>query len=180
MANAKYLSEEKRSFIEDLAYLVLDEYEIEPPIGNVYDMVKKLGGEIEEGTYTDEGVFDAAVKKTGENSFCIFLSPYIQGQRRNLVIAEELGHLFLHMGYIIAPERWAKQRIGKYRLYNDSEKKKEAHQFAVALMMPKGAFARIVRENDEDGKIALHKLTSSFGIPHKEILARGIELGILE
>jgi Zn-dependent peptidase ImmA (M78 family) len=26
--------------------------------------------------------------------------------RRNFSVAHELGHLFLHMGYIVSPEKW--------------------------------------------------------------------------
>ena len=60
---------------EMLAYSLLGRYEIKSPIRDMDAVVRELGGTLEKGSGLDEVTHDIAVKKTGEDSFSIFISP---------------------------------------------------------------------------------------------------------
>lgn len=83
-----------RRMINSLAEDVLSAYNISVPIGNIDEIVEKLGGTIQKEAFFSDG----AVEKEG-NGFKIIVSPFQDEKRERFTIAHELGHLFLHMGY---------------------------------------------------------------------------------
>ena len=83
-------------------------YKIKIPIKNIEPLVKKLGGKI---VYEDLGYKDSVLIKTGNESFLIKLNKkesFNINNRINALIAYELGHLILHMGYQRDRELWNK------------------------------------------------------------------------
>ena len=106
-----------RRMINSLAEDVLSAYNISVPIGNIDEIVEKLGGTIQKEAFFSDG----AVEKEG-NGFKIIVSPFQDEKRERFTIAHELGHLFLHMGYRTNNELWEKQENNIYHRIGNSEK----------------------------------------------------------
>ena len=92
----------RRQQINSLAEKVRRGLELDVVPFPVDDAVGRLGGRIEMRSDADN---EALVKKEGD-AFVIVLGEQPEVRRR-FSVAHELGHLFLHMGYIIDPTRWA-------------------------------------------------------------------------
>ena len=52
----------------------------------------------------------AQINKIDNNKFEIIINKNISEEDKSLKIAEELGHLFLHMGFITNDEQWSKNK----------------------------------------------------------------------
>ena len=76
-----------RRMINSLAEDVLSAYNISVPIGNIDEIVEKLGGTIQKEAFFSDG----AVEKEG-NGFKINVSPFQDEKRERFTIAHELGH----------------------------------------------------------------------------------------
>lgn len=97
--------------IEDLVENILNEYDITIPIINIEELVEKLGGKV----VYDNLKFDfSCIEKTDDNSFLIkintnddyFKKYYEKENYTKRIIANELGYLFLYMGYQTNNELW--------------------------------------------------------------------------
>lgn len=93
-----------RNMINSLAEDILDIYKIGFRVDDINDLVQKLGGSIQ----MKKDFSYASLEKNGDG-FKIIVSSYQDEQRKRFAIAQELGHLFLHMGYKTNAEIWEKQ-----------------------------------------------------------------------
>lgn len=101
------MNNELRILINNLTQDIIDLYNIQIPIQNIDEVVKKIGGRVEESLDIDN-MFDGSIRKQ-DDGFIIYISPFQSTERRKFTIAHELGHLFLHMGYRINSDLWNKQ-----------------------------------------------------------------------
>jgi len=133
-----------------------------------------LKGEISEKRLDDD--ISGKIEKAG-GSFRITLNSRHPPNRKNFTIAHELGHLFLHMGYITDKEKWdaVNEYIDSpYCRIGYSEEEYEANQFAGALLMPEGEYKEFVRENkDPDGFIDISKISGHFDVSDDAARTRG-------
>lgn len=141
--------------------------------------VERLGGKVETRDAALEA--DALVKKVGD-SFKIVLATQPETRRR-FSVAHEIGHLFLHMGYIIDPDKWA--AIDEYRdspkfRFGFSEEEYEAHEFAGAFLMPAEEFRSQVRRLAKDGQAPLAPLADYFKVSTDAARVRGQWLRVFE
>lgn len=140
--------------------------------------VERLGGRIEVSASPEA---EALVKKEGD-SFVIALAAQPETRRR-FSVAHELGHLFLHMGYLIEPEKWAAideyRDAPKYR-YGFSEEEYEAHEFAAALLMPAEAFRARVAALSKGDRTPLRPIAEEFQVSLDAARVRGQWLGLFE
>lgn len=87
----------------------------------------------------------ASLEKNGDG-FKIIVSSYQDEQRKRFAIAQELGHLFLHMGYKTNAEIWEKQADKVPFQEKDPEKVRQANEFAAALLMPRYIFSLLWKQ----------------------------------
>lgn len=89
--------------IEELSEYVSDKYDVKVPITNIEKLVEKIGGTVvfENLKYDHNHII-----KTGNESFIIKINNFyfpkdgkISDKALKRIIANELGHLFLYMGY---------------------------------------------------------------------------------
>lgn len=120
-----------RNMINSLAEDILDIYKIGFRVDDINDLVQKLGGSIQ----MKKDFSYASLEKNGDG-FKIIVSSYQDEQRKRFAIAQELGHLFLHMGYKTNAEIWEKQADKVPFQEKDPEKVRQANEFAAALLMP--------------------------------------------
>lgn len=97
--------------IEDLTENILYKYDVTIPIINIEELVEKIGGKI----VYDNLEFDfSSIEKIDDKSFLIkintnhdyFKKYYEKENYVKRIIADELGYLFLYMGYQTNNELW--------------------------------------------------------------------------
>lgn len=79
-----------RVYINKVADAVRSTFDVPIPIDNIDSLVNKLSGSIVEKPGLDQ-FYDGTIKKVGDNSFEIAISPYQDDEIRNFTIAHELG-----------------------------------------------------------------------------------------
>lgn len=168
----------RRQEINRLASQIRHALELDVTPFPVDTAVERLRGRIE---LSESSEAEAMVKKAGD-SFVIALAAQLETRRR-FSVAHELGHLFLHMGYLIDPEKWAAideyRDAPKYR-YGFSEEEYEAHEFAAALLMPADAFRSSVARLATGGRTPLNPIAEQFQVSMDAARVRGQWLGVFE
>ena len=160
--------------INSLAEDVLSAYNISVPIGNIDEIVEKLGGTIQKEAFFSDG----AVEKEG-NGFKIIVSPFQDEKRERFTIAHELGHLFLHMGYRTNNELWEKQENNIYHRIGNSEKEYQANEFAAAFLMPATEYLAVLNKVSEGNMVDTSKIAEYFNVSIEAAANRGKFLGYL-
>ena len=130
-----------RIMINSLTQDILTSFNVQIPIQDIDELVGMLGGIVQ----TDFNCTDGSVVKEGE-AFRILVSPFQDERRRRFTIAHELGHLFLHMGYLTNEKLWKRQDENIYHRLGGSEKEYQANEFAAAFLMPKNEYLKIMNE----------------------------------
>ncbi len=144
------------------------------------EAVRVLGGSIAESS-PDEAIAEALIEKIGGDSFRIVTTVSEHKKRTRFSVAHELGHLFLHMGYLIDQERW--ENVGEYSesVYTrlgHSEDEHEANEFGAAFLMPEEEFRAAAHANLTDGKYVLAPIAHRFGVSEPAARTRGQWLGL--
>lgn len=174
------MTSNKRQIIDSLATTIRKALNLTIPFDPI-DVVKLLNGDVLGITFEDPSISGRIQKKdkTFEISYDITQSK----ERINFTIAHELGHLFLHMGYLINDNKWNSideyYDSPKYR-QGYSEEEYEANQFAGSFLMPKDEYVNFVRENidTKTNSIKIHSIAKHFGVSFDAALTRGKWLGI--
>ncbi len=164
-----------RTMINSLAQDILSSFDIQVPIQDIDEFVGMLGGSIQ----TDISSTDGSVVKEGD-SFRILVSPFQDERRRRFTIAHELGHLFLHMGYLTNMELWERQDENIYHRLGSSEKEYQANEFAAAFLMPQNEYFKVMNENIIGNKVNTSKIAEYFNVSVEAASNRGKFLGYLK
>jgi Zn-dependent peptidase ImmA (M78 family) len=128
---------------------------------------------------------DAAIKKNEDKGFIIYLNNAKAGVRERFTIAHELGHLFLHMGYLLDEKKWASmanndfQDSAFFRMSdNYTQEESEANEFAASFLMPKGEFIDIAKQNLANNHYTIGPIAEHFQVSEIAAINRGKLLGI--
>lgn len=165
-----------RELIDKFTKDLIDVLDIQIPINinDITEIVVNLGGEI-----CNCDLYEDRVEKVGD-SFIIYVSDEQDEKRKNFTIAHELGHLFLHMGYLIDRELWEDNSNIIYRRLGASEMEYQANEFAASLLMPKNEYERVMLENIEGNKVKTENIAEYFNVSVETASNRGKILGFLE
>ena len=167
--------------INEIADVVLKILEYESPAYDPEEAVTKLHGQIL-NDIIDE-CEDARIERAPENSnfkFIIHLNNNKPFYRTRFSLAHELGHLFLHMGYMT--DRWTTAETFQdsiyYRSYNRkdmnySQEESEANEFAAAFLMPKKQF----KESYINNKFNIELTATEFQVSQDAARNRARNLG---
>lgn len=168
----------RRRAIEHLADAVREQFEVKTPV-DMEKVVLGLGGKLQ-ASHFDDHTISGMIQKVG-GSFEISYNEEHSELRSTFTIAHELGHLFLHMGYLIDEKKWNSideyKDSPKYR-QGYSEEEYEANQFAGAFLMPESEYQQFVKDNSEDHKINIDLIAARFGVSRDAALTRGRWIGI--
>ena len=167
-----------RRYISELAQRVMDVYAIKTPISDMQAIVRKLGGTVEERRDFDD-LCDGTIQKQGDNSFTIVISPFQNEQRKAFTIAHELGHLFLHMGFMTDRKCWLTQDRAVYRRFGTTEQEYQANEFAAALLMPEKTYKIILDEYSNGNRVNMNQVARYFNVSVSAAINRGRFLGYL-
>lgn len=168
------MSDKIQQLINDLSADIIDTYDIHIPIYDMNDVVTTLGGYIEE----NKNICDSAIRKQNDG-FVIYIPSSYNVERKQFAIAQELGHLFLHMGYKISPKLWNKQRNMFYYESKYPLEEYQANDFAEALLMPKDVYKKVLDQYTVGNKVQTAKIAEYFGVSVSTAYSRGNSLGFL-
>lgn len=160
--------------INDIAEDVIDTYDICMPIIDINNVVVVLGGCVEE----NEDIYDSAIKKQNDG-FIIYIPSSYSVERKQFAVAQELGHLFLHMGYKISQKLWDKQKNMGYYESKSPLEEYQANDFADALLMPKDIYKKVLEQYTTGNKVQTDKIAEYFGVSVSTAYSRGKSLGLL-
>lgn len=163
-----------RLMINSLAEDILSVYDISVPVQDIDEVVRQLGGTIQNEISFSEGT----VEKDGE-SFRIIVSPFQDEKRVRFTVAHELGHLFLHMGYRTNDKLWEEQINNRYHRIGSSEKEYQANEFAAAFLMPAKEYLHILNSVAEGDMVDTSKIAEYFNVSVEAASNRGKFLGYL-
>lgn len=171
---------ERRQIIENFAYAIRTQLSVSTPV-NMQQVINQLNGKLQAITFEDSSI-SGRIQKIG-NSFEISYNAEHSPLRSEFTIAHELGHLFLHMGYLVDPAKWNSideyYDSPKYR-QGYSEEEYEANQFAGAFLMPEDEYRQFIKNNSINHRIAINSIAEKFGVSFDAALTRGKWLGIFE
>ncbi len=172
----------KKHYIENLSQGIRKVLNATTPV-DIPSQIDLLNGKL---SYTDDIEFnaDAKIIKKSDSSFEISLnSANSTIERDNFTLAHELGHLFLHMGYLIDTEKWKSindYTDSVYYRYGYNEEEYEANEFAANFLMPRDEFLDVVIKNSSDkNKCDFHKVADYFKVSYKVVINRSKWLGLL-
>ncbi|MHA4213480.1 ImmA/IrrE family metallo-endopeptidase [Bacillus cereus] len=167
----------RRQAINELAYNLHDILDLKVPVA-IERVPESLGGAIKYVDSLEEGM-EAKIEKMPsghEKKFIITLQRETCEQRRRFSIAHELGHLFIHMKYLIDQQEWEKNEEYKdsvYYRYGHGMEENEANEFAGAFLMPKDKFLEVAQENFKQGKYHLDPIAKYFDVSVSAVRVRG-------
>lgn len=174
------MNDATRVYINKVADAVRSTFDVPIPIDNIDSLVNKLGGSIVEKPGLDQ-LYDGTIKKVGDNSFEIAISPYQDYERRNFTIAHELGHLFLHMGYLISKDTWDQQSNShQFTRFGTNEQEYQANEFATALLMPQKEFKEKIDEYSSGNIVNIAQVANYFHVSISAAINHGRFLGYLQ
>lgn len=168
----------KQQEIRVLAETVRESLELSVPV-DVEEAVRRLGGTLIELVSVEEAM-EAKVVRRGER-FEIAIHSRKPKTRKRFSIAHELGHLFLHMGYLVNPERWSSSgeyRDSVYYRFGHSIEEEEANEFAAAFLMPEKDFRDASERFVQNGFCSLEQVAKHFHTSKEATMIRGSALGV--
>lgn len=169
------MNNDTRNMINSLTEDIIRTFNIDIPIDDIDALVCKLGGSIQ----TLNNIHDGAVIKDG-NSFRILVSPFQDEKRRRFTIAHELGHLFLHMGYLTNSALWERQNDNVYHRIGNSEQEYQANEFAASLLMPRDRYLEVLDQYTEKNQVDTAEVANYFHVSIEAASNRGKFLGYLK
>lgn len=168
-----------RKYISIVAQRVMDTYGITPPITDMRAIVQRFGGTIDIKADFDEAC-DGTIQKVGNTGFVIAISPFQNEKREAFTIAHELGHLFLHMGFMTDKDLWKQQDQTVYRRFGTSEQEYQANEFAASLLMPEMQYKQVLDRFTKDNCVDMSRVADYFKVSISAAINRGRFLGYIE
>ncbi|MFI3211812.1 MAG: ImmA/IrrE family metallo-endopeptidase [Eubacteriales bacterium] len=172
------MDQRARNYIAQISEFILNEYEIQSPIHDIDEIVSRLNGCIYS---VDNALVDSNVVRLDDQDFAfmITVSSCQPAARRTFAIAHEIGHLFLHMGYLSDLELW--QSYGNHAsLENYTEKEFQAHEFASNFLMPQKEYLEFVSNHTVNHCIDAYEIANYFGVSESMATIRGKLIGALK
>lgn len=175
------MESQRRASIRKLASAVREHFDLTTPVDLESFVRTSLRGAIVERPLP--GNVEAYICKSGADSFEIHIDPGFAEARKNFSIAHELGHLFMHLGFMTDEEKW-----NSFTDFEDSIKTRnnhydkdefEAHEFAASLLMPEDEFKVVSNNNKLDNnRYKLTPIANHFGVSVDAVRTRGRWLGL--
>lgn len=169
------MDREVQYLINNIAKEIIRAFDIAIPICDIDEVVQKLGGSIQ----VDSRLFECKVVKRGKG-FRIIMPLFQNEQYRRFAIAQELGHLFLHMGYLTNTKLWDKQLDNTRFGLSTAEQSYQSNEFAMAFLMPRAEYKKILEENSVGTMVKTKNVAEYFGVRIAIASLRGQSLGYLK
>ncbi len=166
----------RRHEIQRLANTIREACELSTPL-DMDEAVERLNGTL---SFRNVDEFEAKIEKL-DDGFKITLARSYPPLRKRFSIAHELGHLFLHMGYLIDDDKW--DSVGEYTdsvyyRFGHNTEESEANEFAASLLMPVVEFRKIAAANKHGNRYLIGPIADHFSVSTDAARNRGRWLGM--
>lgn len=154
--------------------------ELSTPI-DVEDMITKMGGQIV--VAQDKTNVRRSIIEVDGESFKIYLHPDMKEEQKRVLVAKEVGYLFLHMGYLIDELKWnsAKELTDSMPYKNGyGQNEIEAMLFSHTLLMPFLEMQIEVANHTKDKMVSMEPIASHFGVTVDAARARCRHLHLVD
>jgi Zn-dependent peptidase ImmA (M78 family) len=168
-----------KEWIENLAGILRENLKLDVPV-DVEKIPSLLGGKLNYVDNINNSDIEAMISKN-ENSFEIQIKKDGYELRDRFSIAHELGHLFLHMGFLVNDNVWDSTNDYHDSVYYRSGyniEENEANEFAGALLMPEEIFLKVAKEYYSNGNYYLKPIADFFKVSIEAVRTRGRRLGL--
>lgn len=177
MINRIMLEQQKRhAFIEKCANIIRKELNMQIPFSkNIDEIIRKIGGKIEEGKTERNEISELVWNTEGEEIFIIRIMPQATKEARNFGIACELGHLFFHTNYFQCIQNSSYEKktpLDRYEEWYFFD----GINFALNLIMPRIEFSYMVEACNNNNEINITKLAQHFETSANSVVIRGEQL----
>lgn len=172
------MNDTTRVYVNKVANAIRSVFDIAGPISNIDRLVQELGGSVVEKSDLDQ-LYGKTIRKTGDCSFEIAVSPYQNHEQRNFTIAHELGHLLLHTGYLIDKDAWDRQNNGQFIGFHSDEAERQSNAFAAALLMPERECQAEMGAYSDGNAVDMAKVADYFHVSIAAATNRGRDIGFL-
>ena len=172
------MNSETKDFIKELVNDIVSEYDIKIPIDNIADVIKKMGGTIEERACFNELV-EGTIKRIDNEHFVIAVAKHLSANDKNYLIAAELGHLFLHLGFGTDQSHWESVPTNEFIRFKTLTQDYQANEFAACLLLPEELYLKKLKEYENEDGINIHAVAKYFNVSLAEVIDRGKDLGYL-
>lgn len=169
---------ELRNVINDITEIIRKKFNVKTPV-DIDVVIENMGGTLVEDPNLDSFA-DGKIRKVSERGFEIVIPPHQSPQRRKFTIAHELGHLFLHMGYMTNIKIWEEQDNYVFYRNGNSKMERQANEFAAAFLMPKEEYEEIMNKCSDGKMVHTSEIAKYFDVSVDTASNRGKWLGLLE
>lgn len=166
--------------IEELSEHILYKYDVKVPITNIEKLVEKIGGTI---IYKNLKYDHNHIIKTGNESFIIKINNFyfpkdgkISDKMLKRIIANELGHLFLYMGYKVNDKLWKTMPIAENHVL-DYNQNVDAQVFGNSLLMPRNEYEKVINKYVKNNIINTEIIADYFQVTLGNAIERGRTIG---
>lgn len=166
--------------IEELSEYILDKCNVKIPITNIEKLVEKIGGKI---VYENLKYDHNHIIKTGNESFIIKINNFyfpkdgkISDKALKRIIANELGHLFLYMGYKVNDKLWKTISITENHVL-DYNQNVDAQVFGNSLLMPRNEYDKAIDKYSINHTIDTEIIADYFQVRLNDAIERGRTIG---
>ncbi|MDR3570287.1 MAG: ImmA/IrrE family metallo-endopeptidase [Syntrophobacteraceae bacterium] len=171
------MDQNRRNRIQQLANAVRGACKLTTPV-DVNVAIERLGGTLVEMSNPE---YEAQIEKNSDGGFTITIAIEPHPNRKRFSIAHEIGHLFIHMGYLVDDEKW--EQVGTfvdsvYHRFGHNLEEHEAHEFAASFLMPEGEFLDVTSRQYKDGYYSIDSIAEYFKVSIDAAKTRGRWLGI--
>ncbi len=152
---------------------------------DVIKFVDSLGGKFSQDKDTNR---EATLEKIDSNSFEICLKKHdLSDEELIFLIICQIGHLLLHLGFILNEEKWKSADVYKDPIYETlgySIEQRQAEDFALDFLMPDDEFEKAFKKNkannggEIDNKV-ISKTANHFGVSFNYCLFRARQLNLI-
>ena len=171
----------KMAEITGIADSVRNHYNLSCPLGSIDEVVRKMGGEIRETANITRMTDSRIIKPEEGSSFIVEVPCYQPAIRRRFTVCHELGHLFLHMRYMLDPSSWDALDMEQYYSQPETDTQEDhASEFGAALLMPEKEFRSEVERNSANGVVDIKAVAEYFDVPVDVARHRSLVLGCRE
>ena len=166
--------------IEELSEYVSDKYDVKVPITNIEKLVERIGGNI---VYENLKYDHNHIIKTGNESFIIKINNFyfpkdgkISDKVLKGIIANELGHLFLYVGYKVNDKLWKTMPIAENHVL-DYNQNVDAQVFGNSLLMPRNEYEKVINKYAKNNVINTEIIADYFQVTLGNAIERGRTIG---
>lgn len=172
------LDSKTKQLIHDMTADIHKLFEIQTPITDMDEIIKKLSGTIE---YKNNIGYETSVQRTNdaekEHAFKIQIPADTDKIRAKFKIAQMIGELFLDMGFLVDNKRYNSLPLNTKN--NPSIEYGYVNYFACAFLMPKDEYLDQIKKHTVDNKVNTSAIADHFAVDVNTASLYGVLLGVL-